>query len=237
MSGALASDVLEPRVEVRPAPLPADAEDRASPSWRGVLHEKAFAFSPALGVLLVASAAGGSAKVAAIVFAVTMTLMLGTSVLNHRTPLGERRQAWLRRADHAAIGLFMVGTWTSVGLVVPGAARLVLTAFVGGGALAAALVTLAWVRVPGWIPAAIALAGAWSAAGAFPQVASAAGVAGTTLFGLGGLFYTAGAAVYSFRRPNVHPAFGYHELFHALVLMGLACHYLMLAFFVLPGPR
>ena len=41
----------------------------------------------------------------------------------------------------------------------------------------------------------------------------------------GGLLYTLGAAVYALHRPNPWPAtFGYHEVFHALVVGGVALH-------------
>ena len=50
---------------------------------------------------------------------------------------------------------------------------------------------------------------------------------GTTLalVAAGGVFYSAGAAVYALHRPALWPeVFGYHELFHALVVAGAACH-------------
>ena len=49
----------------------------------------------------------------------------------------------------------------------------------------------------------------------------------------GGLAYTAGALVYARRRPDPVPTvFGYHEVFHALTLVAIACQYVAIAFFV-----
>src|SRR6266702_3727232 len=63
------------------------------------------------------------------------------------------------------------------------------------------------------------LAAAWSGA--------ALGVA--QLFA-GGLAYTAGAIVYAMRRPDPAPrVFGYHEVFHALVIAAAVCHYAVVA--------
>ena len=93
------------------------------PSSRGVSHEKAFAMAPAMALLLVASAEGARAQVAAVVFAATMAGMLGVSALNHRAALGPTWQPWLRRADHAAINFFLAGTFTSVALSPSPAAR------------------------------------------------------------------------------------------------------------------
>jgi hemolysin III len=51
----------------------------------------------------------------------------------------------------------------------------------------------------------------------------------------GGLLYTAGAMVYASERPNPLPkVFGYHEVFHALVLAAVGLHYAVIAFAVLP---
>jgi hemolysin III len=215
----------------------ADRTTRAepAPSWRGVSHEKAFAVAPATALLLVSSAEGARAQVAAVVFAATMTGMLGVSALNHRAALGPNWQPWLRRADHAAINFFLAGTWTSVALVtLSGTARVALTALVWGAAAGASLITLVWVAVPGWIPATIAVGVGWSTGVAFLDAAAVVDPPGVALFLLGGVFYTSGALVYALRRPQLRPAFGYHEIFHLLVLAGVACHYLTLAFFVLP---
>jgi hemolysin III len=56
---------------------------------------------------------------------------------------------------------------------------------------------------------------------------------------LGGAFYVAGAIVYGLQWPDPHPAvFGYHEIFHALVIAGAAVHFVTLAVYVIPGsPR
>ena len=52
----------------------------------------------------------------------------------------------------------------------------------------------------------------------------------------GGVAYTAGALVYAFRRPNPYPAvFGYHEIFHLLVIAAAAAHYAAVAIYALPA--
>jgi hemolysin III len=51
---------------------------------------------------------------------------------------------------------------------------------------------------------------------------------------VGGLAYTAGAVIYARRRPDPIPAvFGYHELFHALTIVAVACQYTAIAVYVL----
>jgi len=53
--------------------------------------------------------------------------------------------------------------------------------------------------------------------------------------GLGGLLYVVGAIVYASGRPDPAPkVFGYHEVFHALVIAAAGLHYAVIAFAVLP---
>ena len=62
------------------------------------------------------------------------------------------------------------------------------------------------------------------------------GVAGTLLVAAGGLLYTVGAIVYATQRPDPNPAvFGYHEVFHLLVIAAAAAQFGAIAFFALPG--
>lgn len=239
MSEALARTGLlrwseRPRATTDPVEVTASAA--RVPAWRGLVHEKAFALSPALGVLLVLVAdGGGAAKLAAAVFALTMTCMFAASALNHRTSVSLRWEHTFRRADHTAILLFLAGTSTSVALVaLSGATRLVLVAAVWGATIVACSVTIAWLRVPGWLMAAFVLGAGWVAAGALAYLGSGVRSGGIVALFLGGLIYTAGGVGYALRRPNPHPAFAYHEVFHLLVLVGVACHYVALAFLVLP---
>ena len=72
--------------------------------------------------------------------------------------------------------------------------------------------TLLWVGVPGWIPATIAIVIGWSTAPAYLHAAAMVDAPGVALFLIGGVFYTFGAVVYALR-PELHSAFGYHEVF------------------------
>jgi hemolysin III len=70
------------------------------------------------------------------------------------------------------------------------------------------------------------------AIGQLPTTIGWLGVAGLAA---GGLLYTAGAVIYASGRPNPLPeTFGYHEVFHALVIAAAALHYAVIAFAVLP---
>ena len=71
---------------------------------------------------------------------------------------------------------------------------------------------------------------------ALPQLGAAIGILGLTLLGLGGVLYTLGAVVYAVKRPNpVSAVFGYHAIFHILVIAAAALQYAVIAFWIVPG--
>ena len=71
---------------------------------------------------------------------------------------------------------------------------------------------------------------------ALPQILDDVGVAPTALFLAGGLLYSAGAVVYARKRPDPWPRiFGFHELFHALVIAAALLHFVAMAGWVIPA--
>ena len=198
-----------------------------------MLHAVAFVVSCAVGALFVAYAPAGR-DLGAAVFAVTVSLMLGTSALYHRITWPPNRRLWMRRADHAALFLLIAGTYTPVALVgLHGAWRTTVLAVVWSGALLATLTKICWVEAPKWLSAALGIALGWVALVVLPQLAHNEGLAPLFLLVAGGVAYTAGAVVYATRRPDPLPrVFGYHELFHALTIVALSCQYVAIAVFI-----
>ena len=203
------------------------------PQLRGVLHLIGFVVACLVGSVFV-SFVDGRRLVGAAVFAASAAAMLGASALYHRVTWKPRARMWMRRLDHAGIYLLIAGTYTPVGLLsMHGVMQRVVLAVVWSGAAVAILAKFCWVHSPKWVSAGIALALGWVGVAAMPQLAGSAGPAAVALIGAGGVAYTAGAVVYARRKPDPVPAvFGYHELFHALTLVALACQYVAIAFFV-----
>jgi hemolysin III len=206
------------------------------PRLRGVLHQYAFFVSLASGTLLVLLAATTRAAVATAVYAASVSALFGTSALYHRVTWTGPARRRMRRLDHAMIFLLIAGTYTPVGLLVlHGTLATVVLAVVWGGALAGIVLELAWTRAPRWLGGTVYLALGWVAVVAMPQLFTRLGVAGGLLLVAGGLAYSAGAAVYALRRPDPAPAvFGYHEVFHLLVIAGVAAHFLAISRYALP---
>jgi hemolysin III len=209
---------------------------RVKPRLRGVFHQYAFFVSLGSGALLVLLAATTRASVAAAVYAGSVSALFGVSALYHRVTWTGPARRRMRRLDHAMIFLLIAGTYTPVGLLVlKGALASVVLAVVWGGALAGIVLELAWARAPRWLGGAVYLALGWVAVVAMPQLFARLGVAGGLLIVAGGLVYSAGALVYARRRPDPVPAvFGYHEVFHLLVIVGVAAHFLAISLFAVP---
>jgi hemolysin III len=130
----------------------------------------------------------------------------------------------------------IAGTYAPIGLLVvhPGW-RLPILSVVWGGACVAATIKLASASTPTWLPAAVAIALGWTAVIVLPQVVGDIGLTGSALLLAGGVAYSLGALIYVRQRPNPLPdSFGYHELFHALVIIAVACQYSTIVFYVLP---
>jgi hemolysin III len=197
----------------------------------------AFFLALPLGVAVALEADTFRGRVAAIVFGASVAAMFGASGLYHRvTWSSARRRLWVRRVDHAGIFGLIAGTYTPFGLLVlRGDWRLVVLSVVWAGTALAVLLKFIWVAAPKWLAALIGIALGWVGVVVFPQLLVRIGVTGSLLVLVGGLAYTAGALIYARRRPDPAPTvFGYHEVFHALVVVAVACQYAAVAFFVLP---
>jgi hemolysin III len=225
----------------RPSIVPAIASSSTitpvvvKPLLRGVLHQAAFSVSLVLGTLLIVGSGGASQRTAASVFAGSVALCFGTSALYHRVTWTPRLRLWMRRADHAGIYLLIAGTYTPVCLLaLDGAWRYVTLSVISVAAASAIVLKVAWVRAPRWLAAAIGIALGWVGVALLPELAVRVHPAAIGLLAAGGIAYTVGAVVYARRRPDPAPnVFGYHELFHALTIVGVACQYVAIAFFVI----
>ena len=209
----------------------------AKPRLRGVSHQWAFFVSLATGLVLILLAPNAEARVAAGVYSLSVCALFGTSALYHRInwrTLSARR--WMRRLDHSMIFVLIAGTYTPFALLaLDGRIATAILIVVWSGALAGVILQLVWVDAPRLLSAIVYLAMGWVALVAYPQMVDKVGITGTALVTAGGLLYSAGAIIYATKRPDPAPkVFGYHEVFHALVILAAALHYSVVALIVLP---
>ena len=211
-------------------------ETDAKPLFRGRLHQIGFFVVVPAGILLIAGARSPVARVAATVYAIALAGMYGTSALYHRLPWSPNGRRWMKRLDHSMIFVLIAGTYTPVALLaLHGGLATAILIVVWASALGGVIFKLAWIDAPKWLFALVYVALGWvslAVIGELPETIGWLGVAGLAA---GGLLYTAGAVVYASGRPDPSPrVFGYHEVFHALVLAAAALHYAVIAFAVLP---
>jgi hemolysin III len=207
-----------------------DAPMRPKPILRGVIHELAFSAAVSAGVLLVATARSGEAKLGCGVYAASLAGLLGISALYHRPMWSEGVRSWLRRIDHAAIFVLIAGTCTPLALVLPSPEARRMLAVAWTGAMLGIVRAFFLPRARRWVVALLALALGWAAAAYLPQIHAIAGHTVSVLLALGGGLYSLGAVAYGLRRPDPWPrVFGYHEVFHALVVLAAGCHFAAIA--------
>jgi len=204
--------------------MPATAT-AAKPLLRGVSHEVAAVAALFAWMTLGAAAHGARSVVAANVYGVSLFTLFGVSALYHRPTWTPRARLVMRRLDHSAIFLLIAGTYTPLCLLLGGHSGTALLVVVWGAAALGLARAIFWPRAPRWLAAALYVLMGWAVLPVLPALHVVLGWGALALLGAGGLLYTVGAVIYAARRPDPFPrVFGYHEVFHALVVAAAACH-------------
>jgi hemolysin III len=206
----------------------------ARPALRGRLHQVAFFVSIPAGIALVGLARATTARVAAVIFAATLTGLYGVSAAYHRGQWSAGAQRLMKHLDHSMIFVFIAGTHTPVSLLALRPAwGITLLALAWSGAAVGVLVTV--LRLERWhrVGFVMYLVLGWLAIVATPQLLHSLSRPELALLVIGGVLYTVGAVVLARRRPDPHPAvFGYHEVWHTFVVGANACHFALVALLV-----
>jgi len=185
---------------------------------------------------LVVAAPTQRARLALAVYALALVSLFATSALYHRItwqPVGRRR---MRRLDHAMIFVLIAGTYTPFAtLVLSASSGVVVLVVAWSAALAGVALQFAWSAAPKWLMALLCVAVGWVALATLPELWHEVGPVAIALLVGGGALYTLGAVTYALRRPDPAPTlFGYHEVFHALVIGAALLHFVAVAGWVLP---
>jgi hemolysin III len=203
--------------------------ERAKPRLRGVSHEIAAYVAAPSCALLVGAAETRLARTGALVYGASLVALFLASAVYHRPTWSPRARRILWRVDHSAIFVLIAGTFTPMCLLLGEAGRTMLTA-VWLGAAAGIGLSIAWVTAPKPLMAGLYLLLGWFVVPLVPALREAMGPGALALLLGGGLLYSAGAVIYALRRPDPYPAvFGFHEIFHLLVIAAAACHFAVVA--------
>jgi hemolysin III len=206
------------------------------PRLRGRLHRAAFWVSIPAGISVIALARTEAARAAVIVYSLSLTGLYAASAAFHTVRWSPTVWARMRRLDHSMIYLFIAGSYTPLALLVlrPPWSTTVLAVVWGGAAIGVALKV--FVRGFAALAQVLYMTLGWLALFLLPQLLGALnGPALGLLFG-GGALYTAGAVVFGLQRPNPKPlVFGFHEVWHAMVISGSICHYVLILMLLTRG--
>jgi hemolysin III len=202
----------------------------ARPKYRGALHAASAFLAPPAALAMVLHAKPGRNRIAAGVYGAGLCGMFAASGAYHRLTRSRRMFNIMRRIDHSTIYVMIAGTWTPIAVAVlpPKQAKYVVGAVWGAAAsaIAAKVAMLDEVnRAGSWFYPVLGVAGAFLA----PDVVRIGGPAAISGLVAGGVAYLGGAAVFAAKKPDPWPdTFGFHEIFHTAVVVGVISHYAVL---------
>lgn len=159
--------------------------------------------------------------VGAAIFAASAIVLYLVSTLYHALPAGAGKR-WFARLDHAAIYVFIAGSYTpfTLGVLAGGWGWTLFGIVWAMAALGVALKLRDRLRHP-WASTALYVAMGWVALIAAVPLQERLGTSGLAWLVAGGLSYTLGAVVYLLD----HRVRYAHFVWHLFVLGGSACHF------------
>jgi hemolysin III len=192
------------------------------------------------GAALLISQAGAQADpwkiVGFSIYGLSVVTLFVSSTLHHALDRGPRVNEVLRTLDYDSVFLLIAGSVTPLVLVL---FRTTYGWTVLGAVWAIALsgIVLRSVlrQLPKYVTNTLYIALGW-----MPVVLIGAGsslpVGALLLMAAGGFVYSAGFVVFVIEKPNPRPGvFGFHEIWHLMVVIAALLHYLLMYFYVLPA--
>lgn len=171
------------------------------------------------------------------VYAVSLILLYAASTTYHTFNRSEKINTILKKIDHMMIFILIAGSYTPICLLVlKGKIGIVLLSIVWGIAILGIVLKAFWVFCPKWVSSVLYIGMGWTCVLAFTQILNSMSPAAFGWLLAGGVIYTIGGVIYALKLPlfnNRHKNFGSHEIFHIFVMLGSACHFVVMYAFVL----
>ena len=201
------------------------------PRLRGWLHLGMAPLVLIAGLVFTAFAPTLLGRVGSAIYTLAAVQLFGTSAAYHRGTWSERTNAVFRRIDHSNIFVFIAGTYTPLcllGMANQSGERLLLLVWIA--ASAGVLRALVWPHAPRAVTSGLFVVVGWLVVAYLPDARAAFDAATFTWLVAGGVWFTVGAVIYATRWPDPWPrVFGFHEVFHVLIIVGCACHFVAVA--------
>ncbi len=206
------------------------AKPSEKPLLRGHFHQSAFFFALGACSVLLAGNHQGYELLAVLVYSLGLCGLLGVSALYHRAQWSPKRRLFMRKLDHAFIFILIAATSTPICLLALSQAtawRIMVAVWVAAAIGVAQ--SLFWVNAPKALTAFLCVVAGWIVVPYVDELQAALGLANIILIIAGGVIYTLGALTYALKFPNPSPRyFGYHEIFHIMVIVGALVHFLVI---------
>jgi hemolysin III len=195
------------------------------------MHLVCFFLAIPAGVTVVALAQSPRGRVAALVYATGLVALFGVSGLYHRLDWSAEARRWMQKLDHGTIFLMIAGSYTPVCLLVlRGWVAWTMLAVAWTGAIIGFALAFTDGRASRAIRGALYICLGWAAVVAVPQMWLHMSPTELVLIAVGGVLFTVGSIFLFTNWPDPFPkVFGYHEVWHLLVVAAVVCHFVAIA--------
>jgi hemolysin III len=210
--------------------VPVDAAP-LKPALRGWMHLVCFFLAIPAGVTIVALAQSPRGRIAALVYATGLVALFGVSGSYHRFNWSATRQRLMQKLDHGTIFVMIAGTYTPVCLLVlRGWVAWTMLAVAWAGAALGFVLAFTGGHVSRRARGALYICLGWASVAAIPQMWTHMSPIELVLIAVGGVLFTVGSIFLFTNWPDPFPrVFGYHEVWHLLVVAAVACHFVAIA--------
>jgi len=170
-----------------------------------------------------------------VIYGVGLLGLYTASTVYHWANGTEKTLLSLKKIDHSMIYVFIAATYTPICMVaLAGRFGYILLGIVWAMAIIGIIIKFVWINLPRWLYTSFYLILGWVAIVAVYPLSKTLDITGLYLLIAGGLLYTTGAVIYALKPKRMTIwKFGFHEIFHLLVLAGSMMHYMMIYGFVI----
>ncbi|MDD5569159.1 MAG: hemolysin III family protein [Candidatus Pacebacteria bacterium] len=163
------------------------------------------------------------------IFGFSMIFLYSSSAIYHLFGHSPEDVDIFRKIDHAMIYILIAGTYTPICLIplkgLTGFISIIVIWTLAILGVSTVFFKKFWTKVPRWAYTGLYILMGWLSVGLIYPLSKHVPMGFIWLLIIGGLFYTVGAIIYSRKKPNITKGFGFHEIFHILVLLGTASHF------------
>ena len=200
----------------------------------GMTHLAAAIVAVAGTIFLVTTTNGGVLEVVSkLIFGLSMVLLFSASATYHLVTAPEKLINTLKKVDHSMIYVLIAGTYTPiVSICFTGALQLGYLIGIWGLALLGIILKVFYAGRFRIVSTLLYIIIGWSIIFAIVPLYRVVGVGGLTLLFTGGALYSIGAIFYILKKPNFSKNFGFHELFHVLIILAAGALYTLVLVYV-----